>query len=83
MSFFFMRFHATQRGYHCANCAGSTFLQYNAANAICGWWGLIGLVLTPCIIVMNTVSLVTVCAGGKTPLDHAALAAAGSKNTGG
>jgi len=71
-SFFITRMETTFRGYFCAPCAMSVALSYNVFMLGCGWWGLIGLVMTPSLIFMNSASAIMVVLAAKTPEQHEA-----------
>jgi hypothetical protein len=67
-SFLFVRFWARKPGRYCASCALKAGLGYTALTAVCGWWGLIGLFLTPVFIGMNLYNLGRVLRRRRLPL---------------
>jgi hypothetical protein len=45
-----------KRGRPCSGCVHQTFWGYTLVTLVFGWWELSSLVLTPVIVVLNTVS---------------------------
>lgn len=53
ISLIYFRFGAKREGNFCVPCAAKISAAYNATMLVCGWWGMIGLVLTPIYIINN------------------------------
>lgn len=79
VSLFYVRFGGEQRGAFCRACALKVGLGYSALTATCGWWGIIGLFLTPVYVPMNLYNAVKVLA--TRPVPSAALS--GTSGSGG
>lgn len=60
ISLFYLRFTARQEGNFCASCAWKTSAAYNAVMLVAGWWGIIGLILTPVYFFSNLYYLLRV-----------------------
>ncbi|HLJ56893.1 MAG TPA: hypothetical protein VKT77_17770 [Chthonomonadaceae bacterium] len=54
---FITRFELARQGAFCRNCALKWGLGYSAINLICGWWGLISLIVAPIYLVLNLIVL--------------------------
>ena len=53
ISLFYVRFGSEQSGNYCAACAAKRALTDNGIMLVCGWWGIIGFVLTPIYFCTN------------------------------
>ena len=53
MSFFFVRYHREFCGSACFSCMSKTFAIYELRTLLCTWWGIIGFVSGPFILVGN------------------------------
>jgi len=63
----------TWGGYFCAPCAVSVALMYNLSMiAGCGWLRLVGLFMTPGLIIVNSVCAIMVVFTAQTPEQHEA-----------
>ena len=51
-----MFFHKRIGGHFCRNCINKYFGEYTGITAIAGWWGIISLFATPCVITFNIVN---------------------------
>ncbi len=67
ISLIYLHFTARQEGNFCAPCAWKTSASYNAVMLAAGWWGLLGLVLTPVYFFSNLYSLLRVLGSAKAP----------------
>ena len=65
VSLFYVRFGTEQSGNFCTVCAARRALTDNSIMLVCGWWGFVGLVLTPIYFVSNLYHLGAVLAGPK------------------
>ncbi|MCW3051599.1 MAG: hypothetical protein JWN14_769 [Chthonomonadales bacterium] len=72
-SFFFSVKTETWHGYFCTPCASSVAWMYNLRMLGFGWWRLIGLFMTPVLIVINFTCAIMVMFTAKTPEQHEAL----------
>ncbi|HEU4752716.1 MAG TPA: SPFH domain-containing protein [Armatimonadota bacterium] len=57
VSLFYIRFHGQRGGNFCIPCGLPVCLGYTALALVMGWWGIIGLVLTPVFLAMNLYNL--------------------------
>ncbi|HEX5323651.1 MAG TPA: hypothetical protein VFW40_07690, partial [Capsulimonadaceae bacterium] len=78
ISLLYVRFGARQSGNYCVPCAAKVWGAYCGVMLICGWWGLIGLVLTPVYICQNTYYFLRTAFGKKAASGDAAHATAAS-----
>ncbi|MER8031105.1 hypothetical protein ABTZ78_19340 [Streptomyces bauhiniae] len=65
-----------RQGVFCRTCALSVFREMQAETLIAGWWGLLSVVITPCVLLANLGALsgiqrmpVPVSPGWRPPLD--------------
>ena len=65
ISLLYLRFTARQEGNFCVPCAWKTSAAYNGVMLVAGWWGLIGLVLTPVYFFSNLYYLTRVLGSAK------------------
>jgi len=65
ISMLVMRFGVTREGNFCVPCAAKVSAAYNGTMLVCGWWGYIGIVLTPIYIVMNCYNFLSIAFGTK------------------
>lgn len=65
ISLFYVRYTARQEGNFCVPCAWKTSAAFNAVMLVAGWWGLIGLILTPVYFFSNLYYLVRVLGSAK------------------
>ena len=66
ISLLYLRFTARREGNFCVPCAWKTSAAYNGVMLVAGWWGLIGLVLTPIYFFSNLYYLSRVLGSAKT-----------------
>lgn len=48
-----MRFTKERKGHFCTSCAAKISAEYNLVMLVCGWWGYIGIVMTPVFLINN------------------------------
>lgn len=65
ISLFYLRYTARKEGNFCVPCAWKTSAAFNGVMLVAGWWGLIGLVLTPVYFFSNLYFLSRVLGGAK------------------
>jgi hypothetical protein len=65
ISLFYLRFTSDLSGNFCVPCAWKTGVANNLIMLVAGWWGIIGLVLTPFFLIGNTYHLISVSCGRK------------------
>ena len=65
ISLVYLRFTAKKEGNFCAPCAWKTAGAFNGVMLVAGWWGLIGLVLTPVYFFQNLYHLAKIVGGTK------------------
>ncbi len=65
ISLLYLRFTARQEGNFCVPCAWKTSAAYNAVMLVAGWWGIIGLILTPIYFCCNLYYLIRVLMSAK------------------
>ena len=65
ISLLYLRFTAKKEGNFCAPCAWKTAGAFNGVMLVAGWWGLIGLVLTPVYFFQNLYHLAKIVSGTK------------------
>ena len=41
-------------GNFCKHCIGKYFAQFSGWTAVAGWWGMISVFITPCVLLWNT-----------------------------
>jgi hypothetical protein len=58
ISLFYVRYHTSEEGNYCLPCGFKTGFRDNAIMLICGWWGIIGAIVTPFLIIGNTYSMI-------------------------
>jgi len=64
----------TWRGYFCSHCAMSVALTYNLSMIFgCSWLRLVGLFMTPGLIIVNSACAIMAVFFAKTPEQHEAL----------
>ncbi len=74
ISLIYLRFTARKEGNFCVPCAWKISAGYNSVMLALGWWGLIGLVMTPVYFVQNLYSLTRIVSGPKAaPRQEAAV----------
>ena len=64
-SLLIVRFTKTREGNFCTPCAAKISAGFNGAMLVCGWWGYIGIVLTPIFLVQNCFYFLTNAFGPK------------------
>ena len=60
ISLLYLRFTAKKEGNFCVPCALKTAAAFNGVMLVAGWWGLLGLILTPIYFFQNLYYLVRV-----------------------
>ena len=65
ISLVYLRFTARQEGNFCVPCAWKTSAAYNGVMLVAGWWGIIGLILTPVYFFSNLYYLIRVLMSAK------------------
>ena len=65
ISLIYLRFTARKEGNFCAPCAWKISAGYNSVMLVAGWWGLIGLIMTPVYFVQNLYYLTRIVSGPK------------------
>ena len=65
ISLVYIRFTARKEGNFCVPCAWKTSAAFNGVMLVAGWWGLIGLVLTPVYFFSNLYYLSRVLGSAK------------------
>src|SRR5262245_5257007 len=50
-----MRFSKEINGRLCKHCINSYYWKFTGITAVAGWWGIISLIITPFILIINTV----------------------------
>ena len=65
ISLLYVRFTARKEGNFCVPCAWKISAGFNAVMLVCGWWGYIGLVLTPVYFFQNLYHLTRIVSGPK------------------
>ena len=65
ISLLYLRYTARKEGNFCVSCAWKTSAAFNAVMLVAGWWGLIGLVLTPVYFFSNLYYLTRVLGSAK------------------
>ncbi len=70
VSLLVVRYMRVQKGYFCSRCALKYFLGYTALTLVMGWWGLIGLFISPVFIIMNLVNMSKALLCYRRPLVH-------------
>ena len=65
ISLVYVRFTARKEGNFCVPCAWKTSAAFNSVLLVAGWWGLIGLVLTPVYFFSNLYYLTRVLGSAK------------------
>ncbi len=65
ISLIYLRFTARKEGNFCVPCAWKTSAAFNAVMLVAGWWGLIGLILTPVYFFSNLYYLSRVLSSAK------------------
>ena len=53
ISLLYVRFGAKREGNFCLSCAAKVSAMYNCVMLVCGWWGYVGIVLTPIYLTQN------------------------------
>jgi hypothetical protein len=48
-----MRFMKEKKGHFCTPCAAKISAEYNLVMLVCGWWGYIGIIMTPVFLINN------------------------------
>ena len=69
ISLLYLRFTAKKEGNFCVPCAWKTAGAFNGVMLVAGWWGLIGLVLTPVYFFQNLYHLAKIVGSAKTPTE--------------
>jgi len=67
ISAFYVRFGSTREGNFCVPCAWKISAHENCIMLVAGWWGVIGLVLTPVYMVLNIGNLIGVLTAKRFP----------------
>lgn len=65
ISLLYLRFTAKKEGNFCVPCALKVSAAYNGVMLVCGWWGIIGLVLTPVYFCQNVYYFARIALGEK------------------
>jgi hypothetical protein len=65
ISLLYVRFTAQKEGNFCVPCAWKISAGYNSMMLVLGWWGFIGLVLTPIYFAQNLYYLTRIVSGPK------------------
>lgn len=65
ISLLYLRFTAKKEGNFCVPCALKVSAAYNGVMLVCGWWGYIGLVLTPVYFCQNVYYFSRIALGEK------------------
>lgn len=65
ISLLYVRFTAQKEGNFCVPCAWKISVSYNSVMLALGWWGVIGLVMTPVYFFQNLYSLTRIVTGPK------------------
>jgi len=65
ISLLYVRFMAQKEGNFCVPCAWKISAGYNSVMLVLGWWGFIGLVLTPVYFAQNLYYLTRIVSGPK------------------
>ncbi len=65
ISLLYLRFTAKKEGNFCVPCALKVSAAYNSMMLVCGWWGIIGLVLTPVYFCQNVYYFARIALGEK------------------
>jgi len=65
ISLFYVRFNTQREGNFCVPCALKASALDNCVMLVAGWWGIIGLVLSPCYFVLNIVNFIGVLTAKK------------------
>lgn len=60
-----LRFTAQKEGNFCVPCAWKISAGYNSVMLAAGWWGIIGLIMTPIYFVQNLYYLTRIVTGSK------------------
>lgn len=60
ISLFYVRFDSSVEGNYCVPCACKVSFLTNCVMLIAGWWGIVGIILTPVYLVLNVANLVGV-----------------------
>ena len=74
ISLIYLRFTAKKEGNFCVPCAWKISAGYNSVMLVAGWWGIIGLIMTPVYFVQNVYHLTRIVSGPKaTPKQEQAV----------
>ena len=65
ISLIYLRFTAQKEGNFCVPCAWKISAGYNSVMLVAGWWGIIGLIMTPVYFVQNLYHLTRIVSGPK------------------
>lgn len=65
VSLLYVRFTAQKEGNFCVPCAWKISAGYNSVMLVAGWWGIIGLILTPVYFAQNLYHLTRIVTGPK------------------
>ncbi len=74
ISLLYIRFTARKEGNFCVPCAWKISAGFNSVMLVCGWWGYVGLVLTPVYFFQNLYHLTRIVTGPKSLPRHAQTA---------
>jgi hypothetical protein len=50
-----LMFHKSIRGQFCKECISQVFWKYTLITLLFGWWGVVSLIVTPIVLINNTV----------------------------
>lgn len=70
ISLLYIRFTARKEGNFCVPCAWKISAGFNSVMLVCGWWGYVGLVLTPVYFFQNLYHLTRIVTGPKSIPRH-------------
>jgi len=65
ISLLYVRFTAQKEGNFCVPCAWKISAGYNSVMLVAGWWGIIGLIMTPVYFAQNLYYLTRIVTGPK------------------
>jgi hypothetical protein len=63
ISLFVVRFHSRREGYYCFPCGVKIGLLENLIMLVGGWWGIIGLIVTPFLMLWNFYAIIRLWIG--------------------
>lgn len=65
LSLLYIRYGTKREGNFCVRCALIQSTLYNSAMLVCGWWGYIGIILTPIYFIQNIFNFCRIAFGPK------------------